>query len=243
MSSKGVKAKGPVSQAELLPEFPIQKEIHPMFSTIAKVIPTADRQVAYGHYARARYGDNGVGGVGLECMELVTIARYRVREGVSEVGPLSLAPITLSQNNETTVHIHGRRASDTQKALHSRLNLWQSLKLPGKTSFHLGVSAGEALNQFNDSSLDEISVRRPPPEWSQSDMRELSDKMISKLNLESNHPKGPNVLIGLEESRGGRLIDVFSERLQEAGLQEYSAGTYDVAGEGKPARLLFIKKK
>jgi hypothetical protein len=232
-----------------------------MYVAISRLIDDPAKQLTYGYYAKARYTEKGLGDIPYVSLELNAMARWRQEDDGTGMkpGPLTLLPIVLSQGSGTVANIHGRIATEVQEALHRRLEKWETLKFPGQLAFCFRDTLPDALEQFKDGSLDEITLRLPEPGWSRETMVSLADIMIRKLNVEgTKHPNGANVLIGLKTSKSlyamsegqiglrspeeVRFADVFAEGVHAKGLQLEDAGTYNVGGERAQAKLMFIRK-
>ncbi|MFH1404083.1 MAG: hypothetical protein ABIH11_07435 [Candidatus Altiarchaeota archaeon] len=236
-------------------------ETHLMYRAISATVRDPEKQVSYGHYARARYSDAGIGDGKYQALHLDEMARWRDEgSGVHKPGPLSLVPITLSQGDGTILHLHGRSASSLQRSVHRRISDWHQMQFPGKLSFCIRDTLDNALDGFKDGSLDEINLRVPNRTWTREYMVQLADHMIRKLNVDGTiNPRGASVLIGINESKpqpmelgqeerpvesseSARFVDVFQERLAVNGLQAAQSGTYPVAGAGHLGRLIFVKR-
>jgi|GEM_PF-3641430 len=225
-----------------------------MWRIISGLIPTAAQQIEYGSYARARYGDQGLGDMGYTSLEMNALAIFRPEpSGKILVGPLTLAPITLAQGTGTSLHIHGRSATSMQRTLHRRVDDWKKFDLPGKLSFHIRDDPLEVLDErpFDKTLVDEMTIRVPDANWGRPYMEKLAKKMLSRLNIDgTKHPRGANVLLGLTEQRvypetvtdPPRFVDVFSEKAEAQGLELDVAGIYNIAGKGNPAKVIFLKR-
>ncbi len=175
------------------------------------------------------------------------MAVYRYEEGgdSQQVGPLSLVPIVRAQGSGAEITVHGREALAVQKAMHPRSKLLEQFNLPGAISFKFRSTLEEALAEFKDSSLDEITMRVPEMGMSQIRMESLAKTMLEKLNVDgTQHPKGANVLIGLRNPARNEtdFAKVFEKVAKESGLQVEEVGVFPVAGQGRPARLMFLKR-
>ncbi|MFH0861880.1 MAG: hypothetical protein V1875_02515 [Candidatus Altiarchaeota archaeon] len=193
---------------------------------------------------------------------------YKTDEVTSQhrPAPFTLVPIALANEPDgkgtndppdirVIIQIPAGMVGQAQKALEGKVfDKWHGLGLPAtgqSLNYNSAPTQVQALAELKERGVlcDKMSVRNPNPQWPPEYMRQLAEAMLERLNVDKTiHPIGASVLIGHEPKFGlyqphEQFIDVFKRTAAEQGFEVFQSSTHNVAGEGRPAELMYLRRR